>query len=352
MLEPNRVPLTRASKDPNNSMERMRAIRCLDFGHPPELKLRSVARPRLTPGAVRVRVEYCGLGLADGLMLQGKYQMTLKPPFVPGSEIAGTVTEVAEGVDYPRLGARVVGLDQTLCGGLAEEIVTDAHHLLELPDFVTTRVAAGMAVNYATACYGLVQRGGLQVGETALVLGAGGDSGTAFLEMIDALGGRPLAACGSSRKLEVAASHGALMGFDHTKEPIKDAVVRMTDGEGLDLVVDPVGSDHSQAALLGLRSGGRLLLTGVAEGDMPCLPLDLPLFKNCSVVGVSLNTQIARNPEEFRENLSAAFELYREGLVRPELIEVDCFSDFRCGIGLLNERDRIGKVVMRISGAA
>jgi NADPH:quinone reductase len=329
----------------------MRAIRCLDFGHPPELKLQSVARPRLSPGGVRVRVEYCGLGFPEGLMLQGKYQMKLKPPFVPGSEIAGTVIEIAEGVEYPRVGSRVVGLDQSFCGGLAEEIVTDADQLLELPDFVTTRVAAGMAVNYATACYGLVQRGGLQVGETALVLGAGGNLGGAFVEMIDALGGVPLAACGSSRKLEVAAAHGATMGFDYTKEPIKEAVERMTGGEGLDLVVDPVGGDYSQAALRCLRPGGRLLVTGFAAGEIACMPLNLPLLKNCSVVGVLLSTQVVRNPAEFRENLSAAFELYREGLVRPELIEVDCFSDFRCGIGLLSERDRIGKVVMRIGGA-
>lgn len=330
----------------------MRAIRCLEFGHPPKLKLQSVARPRLSPGAVRIRVEYCGLGFPEGLMLQGKYQMNLKPPFVPGSEIAGTVIEVADDVEHPRVGSRVVGLDQTFCGGLAEEIVTDADYLLELPEFVTTRVAAAMAVNYATACYGLVQRGALQVGETALVLGAGGNLGSAFLEMIDALGGVPLAACGSSRKLEVAASHGATMGFDYTKEPFKEAVSRMTEGEGIDVVVDPVGGDYSQAALRCLRPGGRLLVTGFAAGEIPCLPLNLPLLKNCSVVGVLLSTQVAGNPAEFRENLGATFELYGEGLLRPELIEVDCFSDFHCGIGLLSERDRIGKVVMRIAQAA
>jgi NADPH:quinone reductase len=302
-------------------------------------------------GCVRVELAYCGVGFPEALMLEGKYQKNLPLPFIPGSEIAGIVTEIGEGVEYPRLGARVVGLDQSFTGGLAEEIVTEAECLIELPDFVPLRVAAGMAVNYGTACYGLVQRVGLDVGETVLVLGAGGNLGSAFLEMIDALGGRALAACGSRRKLEVAVAHGALMGFDYTKERIKDAIARMTDGEGVDVVVDPVGGEYSQAALRCLRPGGRLLVTGFAAGEIPCIPLNLPLLKNCSIVGALLSTQVSEEPGEFRENLGAAFDLYREGVVRPDLVEVDCFADFSCGIGLLYQRDRIGKVVMRVSGA-
>jgi NADPH2:quinone reductase len=284
-------------------------------------------------------------------MLQGKYQTRHSPPFVPGSEIAGVVTEVAKGVDYPRVGSRVVGLDQSFTGGLAEEIVTDASCLLELPDFVPTRVAAGMAVNYGTARYGLIQRAGFKRGETALVLGAGGNIGIAFIEMLAAHGVRPLAACGSQRKLDAALAHGAVMGFDYNHEGIATAVDRLTGGEGLDLVVDPIGGDYSQAALRCLRPGGRLLVVGFAGGEIACMPLNLPLLKNCSIVGVLLSTQVSENPTEFRHNLAAVFELYRENRLRPEFIEVDCFNDFSCGLALLGERAHIGKLVMRIGRA-
>jgi NADPH2:quinone reductase len=326
----------------------MRAIQCLHFGEPPNLSLADVPQPELKAGHARVHVEYCGLGFPEALILAGKYQVKPRLPFIPGSEIAGVVTEVGPGVAYPRVGARVAGLNATFTGGLAEEIVSPIDAMTELPPAIPTRTAAGMLVNYATAYHALMQRGEVQPGELVLVLGGAGGVGLACIEIARAHGAAVLAACGSEAKVEVAERHGAAAAFIYGAKPIKAEVMRLTGGSGVDVVVDPVGGEYTEQAFRCLKPGGRLLVIGFASGEIARFPLNLTLLKSCAIVGVSLGAQVLHDTEGLKANLAALFRLYEQGALHPELVEIDCFESYAEGFAALNRRERVGKIVMRI----
>jgi NADPH2:quinone reductase len=329
-------------------VQMMRAVQCLGFGEPAMLSIAKIPRPALTAGHARVRVEYCGVGLPEALILAGKYQVKPPVPFVPGSEIAGVVTEIASDVRHVCVGARIAGINHSFTGGLAEESVSPVTTMVELPPGISTRLAAGMLVNYATAYHALVQRAALCPGETVLVLGAAGGVGVACIEIGRALRANVLAGCGSRAKLEVARCHGATAAFDYDQTSVRDAVMQFTAGRGVDVVVDPVGGSISEQALRCLRPRGRLLVVGFASGEIPRVPLNLPLLKSCSIVGVSLGTLALHEPAGLAANLAAVFQLYEQGKLQPELVDVDCFDNYAAGLALIGKRDRVGKIVMRI----
>jgi NADPH2:quinone reductase len=330
----------------------MRAIQCIDFGEPAKLALAVLPKPDLVPGHARVQVEYCGVGFPDALILAGKYQVRPRIPFVPGSEIAGVVTEVAPGLSYPRVGSRVAGLNYTFTGGLAEEIVAPVDAMTELPGTISTRTAAGMLVNYATAYHGLAQRGSVHPGEVVLVLGAAGGVGLACVEVARACGASVLAGCSSASKVELAIRHGAAAGFDYRDGPIKPRVMELTEGRGVDVVVDPVGGTYTEEAFRCLKAGGRLLVIGFASGEIARIPVNLALLKSASIVGVSLGAQVLKDSAGLRDNLAALFRFHDQGLLRPELQEMDCFNQYSEGFAALSRRERMGKVIMRIGEPA
>jgi NADPH2:quinone reductase len=328
----------------------MRAVQCLEFGEPARLNAATLPRPDLLPGTARVRVEYCGIGLPDALIVGGKYQVKPRLPFIPGSEIAGVVVETLAGVDHPRVGARVAGLNYEFTGGLAEEIVSPIDAMTVIPPGVPTRSAAGMLVNYGTAYHGLVQRGALRPGESVLVLGAAGGVGLACIEVANAHGAIVIAACGSAAKLTTAERHGAAQAFDYSRGPLKPEVMALTGGRGVDVVVDPVGGAYTEEAMRCLKPGGRLLVVGFASGEIARIATNLALLKNCSIVGVSLGAQVRHDPSGWRANVGALFGLYEQGLLSPELVEVDGLRDYAEGFAAVARRARVGKIVMRICG--
>jgi NADPH:quinone reductase-like Zn-dependent oxidoreductase len=224
--------------------------------------------------------------------------------------------------------------------------------MTELPSFVSTLTAAGILVNYATAYHALVQRGGLRLGEVALVLGAAGGIGLACIDIARACGATVFAACGSRAKAEVAERHGAKTAFVYGEEPIKPELMRLTEGQGVDVVVDPVGGAYTEQAFRCLKPGGRLLVIGFASGEIARIPLNLTLLKSCSIVGVSLGALVLHDAAALQENLAAVFRLYSEGLLRPELVEIDGFKDYAEGFAALHRRERVGKIVMRIGNGA
>jgi NADPH2:quinone reductase len=220
--------------------------------------------------------------------------------------------------------------------------------MTELPPFVSTLMAAGMLVNYATAYHALVQRGGLRLGEVALVLGAAGGIGLACIDTARACGATVLAACGSAAKVEVAERHGAKAAFIYGVQPVKAEVMRLTEGRGVDVVVDPVGGAYTEQAFRCLNPGGRLLVIGFASGEIARIPVNLTLLKSCSIVGVSLGALALHDSAGLQETLAAVFQLYSEGLLSPELVEIDGFKDYAEGFATLHRRERVGKIVMRI----
>lgn len=330
-------------------VEQMKSIQCTDYGPPARFATAETTRPALLPGHVRVRVQYCALGFPDFLIAAGKYQVKPEVPFIPGSEIAGVVTEVAADVDAIRIGDRVISLHWTMTGGLAEDVVLPVSTMVRVPQSVPLAIAAGMSVNYATAYYALVQRGALRPGENILVLGAAGGVGLAAVELSKALGARVIAAASTTRKLELARRHGADEGFNYCTQSIKTEVMRCTGGRGVDMIIDPVGGAYSEQALRAMAPGGRLLVVGFAAGEVPKIALNLTLLKNCAIVGVYLAAQQRSDPAGVVANVQTLFTLYDRGLLRPDIIQLDCFEDYDRAFEIVGERQHCGKVVVNVA---
>ena len=325
----------------------MRAIMLESFGPPPRLELRDVESPSLKPGSVRIRVHAVGFGFPDALMAAGKYQAKSEPPFIPGNEVAGVVTEVASDVRTIERGARVLAMAGQ--GALAEECVVAAESAIRLPESMSMAVAAGFLVNYGTTYHALVQRANLKSGETLLVLGAAGGAGLSAVEIGKALGARVIAAASTEEKLALALRHGADAAFDYTREAIKSKVKEFAGDAGIDVAYDPVGADYAEQVVRSMAWGGRFLVIGFAGGNIPAIPLNLPLLKGCSIVGVFWGAHVRREPRLHAENFQALFALFESGKLRPHVTELDGLERCRDAIELINARRSIGKVVIRVA---
>jgi NADPH:quinone reductase len=325
----------------------MRAVVLRSYGPPSQLGVEEVPAPQLKPGQVRLRVHAVGFGFPDALMVAGKYQVKPEVPFTPGTEVAGVVTEVASDVTGVQVGARVLAM--TGQGGLAEQCAANAASLIALPSAMSMAQAAGFLVNYGTTYHALVQRAKLQPGETLLVLGAAGGVGLTAIEIGKALGARVLAGASTDEKLALAAQHGADATFNYTKEQIKAKVMEFTGERGIDVAYDPVGSDFAEQTVRSMAWGGRYLVIGFAAGKIPAIPLNLPLLKGCSLVGVFWGTHTRREPQVHAENLQALFKLFNEGKIRPHVTELDGLDHFTDALEVLNSRRATGKVVIRVA---
>jgi NADPH2:quinone reductase len=304
----------------------------------------------MKPGHVRLRVHAVGFGFPDALQVAGKYQVKPEVPFTPGSEVAGVVTEVASDVTTVHVGARVLAM--TGQGGLAEECIAAAASLIPLPSNMSMAAAAGFLVNYGTTYHALVQRAKLKPGETLLVLGAAGGVGLTAIEVGKLLGARVLAGASTDEKLQLAKQHGADAVFNYTKDTIKAKVMEFTGDRGIDVVYDPVGADFAEQAIRSLAWDGRYLVIGFAGGKIPAIPLNLPLLKGCSIVGVFWGAHTRREPEVHAQNLKDLFRLFAEGKIHPYLTEVKGLDHFTEALDVLNGRRAIGKVVIRVAEAS
>ncbi|HEY5808642.1 MAG TPA: NADPH:quinone oxidoreductase family protein [Povalibacter sp.] len=312
--------------------------------------MEEVAAPELKPGHVKLRVHAVGFGCPDALMVAGKYQVKPEPPFTPGSEVAGVVLDVASDVMHIQPGMRVLAMIGQ--GGLAEECIASAAALIPVPDAMSMASAAGFLVNYGTTYHALVQRANLKAGETLLVLGAAGGVGLTAIEIGKALGARVLAAASTNEKLELAKQHGADDVFNYTTDSIKTKVKEFTADRGIDVAYDPVGGDYAEQCVRSMAWNGRYLVIGFAGGKIPAIPLNLPLLKGCSVVGVFWGTHTRREPELHAANIKALFKLFGEGVLRPHVTEMDGLDRFTDALELLNSRRATGKVVVRVVGDA
>jgi len=311
------------------------------------LNVEEVTAPLLKSGHIRLRVHAVGFGFPDALMIAGKYQVKPDPPFTPGSEVAGTVIEVADDVLHISIGERVLVMAGQ--GGLAEELVADASSVIRLPEGMNMAAAAGFLVNYGTTYHALVQRAKLQAGETLLVLGAAGGVGLTAIEIGRALGARVLAAASTDEKLELARQHGADEVFNYTSDSIKAKVKEFTSDRGIDVAYDPVGGDFAEQCVRSMAWNGRYLVIGFAAGKIPAVPLNLALLKGCSLIGVFWGAHTRREPEIHAANIKALFQLFEAGKLRPHVTEIDGLERFREALVVLNSRRGTGKVVIRVT---
>ena len=295
----------------------MRAVLCKRYGPPETLVVEEVASPHPRRGEVVIRVKACGVNFPDTLIIQGRYQFKPALPFSPGSDVCGVIKEVGEGVTGFGVGDRVVGF--SLWGGFAEEVALDAARVSTLPQSMDFAAGAALMLVYGTSYYALQDRGALQAGETLLVLGAAGGVGLAAVEIGRALGARVIACASTRDKLELCRRHGAEHLIDYSAEDLRARLDDITGGKGVDVVYDPVGGSYSEPAFRSLAWDGRLLVVGFASGEIARLPLNLPLLKSASVIGVYYGKWVEREPQAARRNLERLFALHAQGRIAPHV---------------------------------
>lgn len=321
----------------------MRAAVCHAHGGPEVVTVEDIASPALGPGQVRVRVGAAAVNFPDVLLVAGSYQIPVPPPFVPGSELAGVVVEVGEGVDELAVGDRVTGT--ALVGAFAEEVVLDAAAVRAIPEGIDVRTAAAFGVAHRTAHHVLRSVARLQPGEELVVLGAGGGVGLAAVQLGRELGASVTAVASSPEKLEVAASYGAAHLVDHRSVDVRAALKECLP-EGADVVVDPVGGDLAEPALRSLRWGGRFVTVGYASGVIPRIPLNLVLLKGVHILGFQFLDFAQHAPGELRRNEDELIGWLEAGRVTPHVGAAFSLDEVATALQLVADGRAIGKVVI------
>ena len=322
----------------------MRALICDGFDGLDALRIGELPEPSLDPGSVLVEVAAAAVNFADLLMVAGQYQLKPDPPFAPGFEVAGTVVEASDDTGFSP-GDRVCGF--LPYGGMAERAVLQAHNTTRLPDSVSFEAGAVVPGTYGTSYHALVDRARLQPGETVLVLGAAGGVGLTAVEVAKVLGARVLAAVSSEEKAEVVTDAGADVVIRYDQAPLRDAIAEASDGKGVDVVYDPVGGEVTEQALRSTRWGGRLLIIGFAAGDIPRIPLNLPLLKGNSLLGVLWGRFTTEEPERNAANMREIVRLVAEGGLSPMIKRTFALDEAQDALRLLAERRAVGRLLVK-----
>ena len=323
----------------------MKALLCTRYGTPDDLELADIADPQPGPGEATVKIAAAALNFFDTLIIAGKYQYKPAMPFSPSAEFAGTVEQVGAGVTSLKAGDRVLGYSGH--GAARERIALSAERLAKLPDGLDFDRAAGLTVTYGTSLHALKDRARLKSGETLAVLGASGGVGLAAVELGKIMGARVIACASSADKIAFAKKHGADDGIDYGKEDLKDALRRVTDGRGADVIYDPVGGAYAEAALRSIAWLGRFLVVGFAAGDIPKLPLNLVLLKGCDVAGVFWGSWIERDKAGHRANTEQLLKWCAEGKLSSHVHAVYPLSEAADALKAIAARTVMGKVVLR-----
>ncbi len=325
----------------------MKAVLCKAYGPPESLVVEDVPPLVAGPGEAVVSVGVASVNFPDVLIIQNKYQVKPPLPFSPGSEAAGVVASVGEGVTNVKPGDRVMAL--STYGAFAEEVKTTAARLLPIPNGMDDAHAAAFGLTYCTSDHALRDRGDLKPGETLLVLGAAGGVGLAAIEIAKAVGARVIACASSAKKLAVCREHGADEGIDYAAEDLRERIKTLTAGKGPDVVYDAVGGPYTEPALRSIAWRGRLLVVGFAAGEIPKIPLNLTLLKGCSIVGVFWGEFTRREPARFAGSVAQLGRWYQEGKLRPHISATFPLERAAEALALLAGRRAIGKIVLTVS---
>jgi NADPH2:quinone reductase len=326
----------------------MQALMCESFGPPEGLVLRDVAVPRPGPGELLIRIHAAGLNFPDSLIIQDKYQIKAPLPFAPGGELSGTVAAVGEGVTRFGVGDRVAAL--THWGGFAEYVTAQEERTTHVPESMDLDTAAAFTLVYGTAHHALKQRGELKPGETVLILGASGGVGIAAIEIAKAMGARVIAGASTPEKLAIAQSCGADELVNYAEQDLKAAVKQLTGGKGVDVVYDPVGDKLADPAFRTIGWKGRYLVIGFAGGQIPSLPLNLPLVKGAAIIGVFWGDLVAREPEVHHANMAELYAMHAAGQLKPMISARFPISEGGKAIRQMMDRKVTGKVIVTAAG--
>ena len=322
----------------------MRALMCKQYGPPESLELVTLDDPEPGPGELLIDVHAAGLNFPDVLVIAGQYQVKTEPPFIPGNEAAGVVAAVGDGVGRFKVGDSVIAMPRG--GTFAEKCVVSEALAMPLLPGLDFAQGAGFAVTYGTSYHALRQSAGLKAGERVLVLGAAGGVGITAVEIAKAMGAEVIAAASNDDKLEFARTAGADHLINYSEGSLRDQVKALTDGEGVDVVYDPVGGELALQALRSLAWHGRYLVIGFASGDIPELPANIALLKEASIIGVWWGTWVAKNPAGHIQNIKELATLIGEGKLVPRISEKYPLEDYVDAFGAITGRRALGKVVL------
>jgi NADPH2:quinone reductase len=322
----------------------MRRWELIEKGEPgTSLELVEVADPEPRAGQVLVDVEAVGLAFPDVLQCRGIYQVPTPPRYTPGGETAGVVSALGEGVEGLAVGDRIVAMG----GGLAEKVVVQAGSAFKVPEGVSPASAAALPVNYGTTWYALHERIQLQPGQTMLVTGAAGGTGTAAIQIGKAAGARIIAVAGGKEKVELAKREGADVVIDHQENPEWVDAVKEASGGGVDVAYDPVGGDTFHHVRRCMAWGGKLLIIGFVAG-IPDAPMNHVLLKSYDIVGVHWGASVMRDPSSVRRQLDAVLADVAAGRYSPPLYPPFAFEDAAKGLQDLADRKTWGKAVVKL----
>ena len=322
----------------------MKAIVCKAWGLPETLVIEEQADLVPAAGEIVIDIMAAGVNFPDVLIIQNKYQFKPELPFTPGNELAGTVHAVGAGVTQYKVGDKVFAFVPQ--GAFAQQVKVTADAVLPMAAGMDFDTAAAITLTYGTSHHAVVDRAQLKAGETMLVLGAAGGVGLAAIEIGKALGARVIAAASTAEKLAVCKEHGADVLINYTTEDLRDAIKAATHGKGPDVVYDPVGGSYTEPAFRSIAWRGRYLVIGFANGEIPKLPLNLPLLKGASLVGVFWGDYARREPAH---NLAAMQELMRwlaEGKIKPHISARYALADTPKALIDMASRKVTGKIVI------
>ena len=322
----------------------MKAVVCKSWGPPESLVVEELPAPVPKAGEVLLDIKAASVNYPDVLMIQKKYQIQPELPFTPGSEVAGVVVALGEGVNNVKLGERVIAF--VGLGGFAEQVVAQAAGLVPIPPGVSDEVAACFTLVYGTSYHAVVDRGELKAGQTLLVLGAAGGVGLAAVQIGKAVGARIIAAASTDEKLAVCKAHGADVLINYSTQDLRAAIKEATGGAGPDVVYDPVGGAYAEAALRSIAWRGRYLVIGFANGEIPKLPWNLPLLKGASIVGVFWGEFARREPEANVAGMRRLALWLAEGKIKPLVSARYSLAGTVDALKALEARQVTGKVVI------
>lgn len=322
----------------------MRALMCREFGPPENLIVEEVDDPQPGAGEVLLQIRAAALNFPDVLVVRGEYQLRTPPPFIPGGEASGVVTAIGEGVSGFQPGDRVIAT--LMHGGFAERCAVAQERCMPLPPSMSFEEGAGFTVTYATSYHALRQSTALQAGDTLLVLGAAGGVGSSAVEIGKALGARVIAGVSSAEKAAFAKAAGADESVNYSDTPLREAIRELTDGQGVDVVYDPVGGDLAEAAFRSLAWHGRYLVIGFASGAIPRFAANIALLKEASIIGVWWGTWAMRNPRLARQNMAELSAMVEGGKLRPRITETYPLEQFADAFAAITERRAQGKIVL------
>jgi NADPH2:quinone reductase len=325
----------------------MRAVLCTEYGTHDKLSIGDVADPVAGPGEVVINMAAASLNFPDLLVIAGRYQFKPEPPFVPGAEGAGTISGVGSDVTHLKPGQRVMAVG--VQGAFADKWVIDANAVIPIPDDMDFDTAASLTLAFGTSYHALKQRAELKPGETLLVLGAAGGVGSAAVEIGKAMGATVIAAASTGEKLEFCKDLGADMTINYATEDLRSRLKELTDGTGVDVIYDAVGGELSELAFRSIAWKGRHLVIGFASGDIPSIPLNLPLLKGAEIVGVFWGSFTTREHEENMRNGAELFQMLSDGTLKPRVTNVFPLEDYESAFDLMASRRATGKVVLRIN---